>query len=66
MTLIDTEPSPGRFHLDVVGPHEHHRERVSNPRVAWHGWLEPEALAQVYRGADVIVSPATCARRRGG
>jgi glycosyltransferase involved in cell wall biosynthesis len=64
-TLIDAfnELDDG-FHLDIVGPHQRHLSRITNPRYTWHGWLSPEALRDVYWNADVFVSPVT--RDTGG
>ena len=43
-------------HMDIVGPHE--KRRASLPaNTTLHGWLQPEALREVYWNADVFVSP---------
>jgi glycosyltransferase involved in cell wall biosynthesis len=47
------------YHLDLVGPHRRHLASITNSRFAWHGWLPPEALRDIYWNADVFVSPVT-------
>jgi glycosyltransferase involved in cell wall biosynthesis len=44
-------------HLDVVGPHRPHLAAMPADRVTLHGWLEPDALREVYWNADVFISP---------
>ncbi|MGA7987266.1 MAG: glycosyltransferase family 4 protein [Candidatus Dormiibacterota bacterium] len=48
-----------RFHLDVVGPHERHADRLAEVGARCHGWLHPARLREVLWQCDVVVSPAT-------
>ena len=66
-TLLDAMPDLGPgFALDVVGPHDRHRARLTalgavSPRVAG-----PGELRQVLWRADVVVAPATSDRPEDG
>jgi glycosyltransferase involved in cell wall biosynthesis len=56
---IGRGPVAERFHLDIVGPNEHYAAELQNPRFTLHGWLDPTRLREVFRSADVVVSPQT-------
>ncbi|MEJ7893298.1 MAG: glycosyltransferase family 4 protein [Solirubrobacteraceae bacterium] len=49
--------NPTAFHLHVVGPHEHRRAELPEPLATFHGWLEPEQLAELHRRVHVFLSP---------
>ena len=38
------ELDPSRFHLHVVGPHEHRRDEFPDELMTFHGWLSPAEL----------------------
>jgi glycosyltransferase involved in cell wall biosynthesis len=48
-----------RFHLHVVGPHEHRRDELPPELATFHGWLSPEALRGLHGSAHVFVSPVS-------
>jgi glycosyltransferase involved in cell wall biosynthesis len=48
-----------RFHLHVVGPHEHRRPELAPALATFHGWLEPERLRDLHRRAHVFLSPVS-------
>jgi glycosyltransferase involved in cell wall biosynthesis len=50
---------PSRFHLHVVGPHEHRREEFPAELVTFHGWLSPERLRDLHRETHVFLSPVS-------
>jgi glycosyltransferase involved in cell wall biosynthesis len=47
----------GRFHLEVVGPHQHRRDELPADRATFHGWQSPEALRDLHRRTHVFLSP---------
>ena len=63
---IGRGPHADRFHLDVAGPAERHLQGRANARLTAHGWLQPDALAELFRQCDVIVAPATADRPEDG
>jgi glycosyltransferase involved in cell wall biosynthesis len=50
---------PGRFHLHVVGPHEHRRTEFPADLMTFHGWLPPERLRELHRQTHVFLSPVS-------
>jgi len=44
-----------RVHLHVVGPHE--PSAAPDPRVSYHGWLEPAALRELHGRCHAFLSP---------
>ncbi|HEX4308056.1 MAG TPA: glycosyltransferase [Solirubrobacterales bacterium] len=50
---------PGRFHLHVVGPHEHRRDEFPAELMTFHGWLPPERLRELHRETHVFLSPVS-------
>ena len=48
-----------RFHLHVVGPHEHRRDEFPSDVMTFHGWLGPGELRYMHRHTHVFVSPVT-------
>jgi glycosyltransferase involved in cell wall biosynthesis len=48
-----------RFHLHVVGPHEHRRTELAPELATFHGWLDPGRLRDLHRRAHVFVSPVS-------
>ena len=50
---------PNRFHLHVVGPHEHRRGEWPTELVTFHGWLLPEQLRELHREVHVFLSPVS-------
>ncbi len=66
-TLLDAMELDGcAYELDVVGPHERHRDRLARLGARCHGWLGPEQLRQVLCECDVVVAPATVDRAEDG
>ncbi len=63
---IGRGPHADRFHLDVAGPSERHVQGLANDRLTCHGWLQPDALADLFRRSDVIVAPASADRPEDG
>jgi glycosyltransferase involved in cell wall biosynthesis len=63
---IGRGPHADRFHLDIAGPSERHVAGLANTRVTTHGWLQPDALATLFRAGDVIVAPASADRPEDG
>lgn len=59
-------PHADRFHLDIAGPSKRHVQGLANGRVTSHGWLQPDALAELFRRSDVIVAPASADRPEDG
>jgi glycosyltransferase involved in cell wall biosynthesis len=53
------ELDPSRFHLHVVGPHEHRREEFPAELMTFHGWLAPERLRELHRETHVFLSPVS-------
>lgn len=51
------ELDPSRFHLHVVGPHEHRRDEFGAELMTFHGWLAPERLRELHRETHVFLSP---------
>jgi glycosyltransferase involved in cell wall biosynthesis len=50
---------PARFHLHVVGPHEHRRAELPEQVATFHGWLDPPALRALHRETHAVVSPVS-------
>lgn len=48
-----------RFHLHVVGPHEHRRSEFPAGLVTFHGWLGPGQLRELHRETHVFLSPVS-------
>lgn len=48
---------PSRFHLHVVGPHQHRRPELPADLATFHGWLRPEQLASLHRDVHAFISP---------
>jgi glycosyl transferase family 1 len=46
-----------RFHLHVVGPHEHRRDELSHGQATFHGWLSASRLRDLHRRVHVFLSP---------
>ena len=63
---IGRGPHADRFHLDLAGPAERHVQGLANGRLTLHGWLQPDALAELFRRCDVVVAPATADRPEDG
>ena len=63
---IGRGPHADRFHLDLAGPAERHVQGLANRRRTLHGWLQPDALAELFRRCDVVVAPATADRPEDG
>lgn len=53
------ELDPTEFHLHLVGPHEHHRERFPPELMTFHGWLSPAQLRDLHRRVHVFLSPVS-------
>jgi glycosyltransferase involved in cell wall biosynthesis len=53
------ELDPQRFHLHLVGPHEHRREEFPAELMTFHGWLAPAQLRDLHRQAHVFLSPVS-------
>ena len=53
------ELDPKRFHLHVVGPHEHRRDEFPAELMTFHGWLAPAQLRELHRQAHVFLSPVS-------
>lgn len=54
-----SELDPSRFHLHVVGPHEHRRDEFPAELMTFHGWLAPERLRELHRETHVFLSPVS-------
>jgi glycosyltransferase involved in cell wall biosynthesis len=54
-----SELDPRRFHLHVVGPHEHRRAEFPPELMTFHGWLSPERLRELHRRSHVFLSPVS-------
>jgi hypothetical protein len=54
-----SELDPQRFHLHVVGPHEHRREEFPPELMTFHGWLAPADLRDLHRRVHVFLSPVS-------
>ena len=50
---------PERFHLHVVGPHEHRRAEFPAELMTFHGYLAPAQLRDLHRDVHVFVSPVS-------
>lgn len=50
---------PGRFHLHVVGPHEHRRAEFPEELMTFHGYLSPARLRDLHRDVHVFLSPVS-------
>jgi hypothetical protein len=48
-----------RFHLHVVGPHEHRREELPPDLATFHGWLSPQELRDLHRRTHAFISPVS-------
>jgi glycosyltransferase involved in cell wall biosynthesis len=48
-----------RFHLHVVGPHEHRRPELPAAVATFHGWLDPFTLRDLHRRVHVFLSPVS-------
>ncbi len=48
-----------RFHLHVVGPHEHRRDALPADKATFHGWLPPATLRDLHRLTHIFVSPVS-------
>jgi glycosyl transferase family 1 len=48
-----------RFHLHVVGPHEHRRLQLPSATASFHGWLDAPALRDLHKRAHVFLSPVS-------
>ena len=53
------ELDPSRFHLHVVGPHEHRRPEFPAELMTFHGWLPPEDLRALHARSHVFLSPVS-------
>jgi glycosyltransferase involved in cell wall biosynthesis len=53
------ELDPSRFHLHVVGPHEHRRDEFPDELMTFHGWLAPERLRELHRETHIFLSPVS-------
>jgi SAM-dependent methyltransferase len=53
------ELDPKRFHLHLVGPHEHRREEFPAELMTFHGWLSPTELRDLHRQVHVFLSPVS-------
>ena len=51
--------SPERFHLHVVGPHEHRRDELPATLATFHGWLSPAELRTLHARAHIFISPVS-------
>lgn len=54
-----SELDPQRFHLHVVGPHEHRREEFSDRLMTFHGYLSPAEMRDLHQRVHVFVSPVS-------
>lgn len=50
---------PDRFHLHVVGPHEHRRAEFPAELMTFHGYLSPAQLRDLHRDVHVFLSPVS-------
>lgn len=50
---------PQRFHLHLVGPHEHRRGEFPAELMTFHGWLSPAELRDLHRQVHVFLSPVS-------
>lgn len=48
-----------RFHLHVVGPHQHRREEFPEELMTFHGYLSPAELRDLHSEVHVFLSPVT-------
>lgn len=48
-----------RFHLHVVGPHEHRRGELPGDLATFHGWLSPSELRDLHRETHIFISPVS-------
>lgn len=53
------ELDPQRFHLHLVGPHEHRRDEFPAELMTFHGWLSPAELRDLHRQVHVFLSPVS-------
>jgi hypothetical protein len=53
------ELDPNRFHLHVVGPHDHRRDEFPAKLMTFHGYLSPERLREPHREAHAFLSPVS-------
>ncbi len=53
------ELDPDRFHLHVVGPHQHRRSELPDRIATFHGWLAPAQLRDLHRVVHAFVSPVS-------
>lgn len=53
------ELDPRRFHLHLVGPHEHRRREFPEELMTFHGWLSPSELRDLHRRVHVFLSPVS-------
>jgi glycosyltransferase involved in cell wall biosynthesis len=53
------ELDPSRFHLHVVGPHEHRRDEFPAELMTFHGYLPPERLRELHRETHAFLSPVS-------
>jgi hypothetical protein len=51
--------SSDRFHLHVVGPHEHRREELPPDLATFHGWLSPHQLRDLHGQVHAFLSPVS-------
>jgi glycosyltransferase involved in cell wall biosynthesis len=49
----------GRFHLHVVGPHQHRRSQLPSAMATFHGWLDASALRGLHDQTHVFLSPVS-------
>lgn len=54
-----TELPAERFHLHVVGPHEHRRDELPADLATFHGWLSPAELRDLHREIHIFLSPVS-------
>jgi glycosyltransferase involved in cell wall biosynthesis len=50
---------PSRFHLHVVGPHEHRAAEFPAELMTFHGYLPPERLRELHRETHAFLSPVS-------
>jgi hypothetical protein len=53
------ELDPQRFHLHLVGPHEHRRPEFPEELMTFHGYLSPAELRDLHRRVHVFLSPVS-------
>jgi hypothetical protein len=53
------ELDPKRFHLHLVGPHEHRRGEFPEELMTFHGWLSPVELRDLHARVHVFLSPVS-------